>query len=132
MTPKQTKALGQHIHALAHHLGLSDWDIRLTTEPCGDGKAASVSCTYGRRIAHVSLASDWWAMPAEERHHVLVHELLHIITDPLRTYLDEMLPGMIGGPAYSAASDAIRQHEEHAVDQIASALAPMLPVMEDV
>ncbi len=132
MTEKQRRILRKQVRLIADSLGLRDWTINLNYEPDENPNAlASVSCTYGRRIATVTFCSDWWERDLHERHHVLIHEMLHVVTDPVRTYLDETLPTLIGQPAWTAIREAVRQHEEHAVDQLASALAPYVPVMEE-
>ena len=132
MTDRQKRALGKQIVAIAHALGVKGWSWNIHDEPVeGSDKAASVSTVYGRRIAHVWLCSEWWCMDPAERHHILIHEVIHVVTDPLTTYLNETLPGLVGGPAWTAIKEAIRQHDEHAVDQLAAALAPHLAVMVD-
>lgn len=130
MTERQRRILRKQVRLVADSLGLRDWTIKLDYEPCADENAlATVSCTYGRRIATVQFCAEWWERDPHERHHVLVHEMLHVVTDPIRTYLDETLPVLIGQPAWTAVREAVRQHEEHAVDQLASALSPYVPVV---
>ena len=131
MTDKQKRALGQQILTIAAALGLKGWDWNLHPEPADNGKVAAVSCVYGRRIANVWFCSDWWDMSPEDRHHVLVHEVLHVVTNPLTAYLDETMPSLLGMPTWGAVEQAIRQHDEHATDQLATALAPFIPVMVD-
>ena len=122
----------KQVRLLGDCLGLRDWTFNLSYDPPSrDDALASVECTYGRRIATIWFCTDWWERDPHERHHVLVHELVHIITDPLKTYLGETLPSLVGSPAASAVYEAVRQHEEHAVDQLATALAPHLAVMVD-
>ena len=75
--------------------------------------------------------ADWWEQPVHERHHVLVHEMIHVVTDPLRTYLWETVPTLVGQPAWHAISEVIRQHDEQATDQLATALAPFIHVEAD-
>jgi hypothetical protein len=132
MTSKQKRALGKQILVVAAALGVKGWEWNIHPEPTTDeGKAASVSVVYGRRVAHLWFCHQWWDMDAEERHHVLVHEVIHVVTDPLTTYLSETLPSLLGMPAWTAVKEVIRQHDEHATDQLASALSPHIPVMED-
>lgn len=132
MTPKQEKALERHIVALAPHLGLDDWTFHIHPGDAADGKSASVSCVYGRNIAHISLCADWWSMPAAERQHVIVHELLHVAFDRATTYLYETLPDLLGKPAWHGVENAYRQSMEHSVDRLAMTLARHLPVCEEV
>ena len=131
MTQRQHKALMRHIGVIGEALGLWGWVVHIEDEPAQPGKAATVSCVYGRRIVNVCLAPDWWDMPAGERHHVLVHEMLHVVTDPLRTYLNEALPDLLGRPAWHAVAEAIRQHDEQATDQLVTAMAPFIHVEGD-
>lgn len=131
MTTKQKRALGKQILVVAAALGIKGWTWNIHPEPAGNGVSAMVSCVYGRRIANLWFCPDWWCMDAEERHHVLVHEVLHVVCNPLRTYLNETLPTLLGSSTWGAVFEAIRQHDEHATDQLATALAPFIPVMTD-
>lgn len=132
MTPKQRRAIERHVVRLAPELGLDGWVFNLHPDEAEGGKAAAVSCVYGRRIAHVYFCTDWWDLPPLERQHVLVHELIHVVLDSTTTYLSETLPDLLGQPTWRAVDSAHRQHMEHAVDQLATTLAPHLPVCEEV
>lgn len=131
MTPRQTKALGKQIIILADLMGLRDWQFHLHDEPCDEGKVAVVSCVYGRSIANVWFCHEWWDLDASERHYALVHELVHVVQYRVYTYLDQTLPGLVGAGAATAIHEAVRQLEEHAVDQLATVLAKHLPVMAE-
>lgn len=131
MTPKQEKALHRQLDTIGSALGLHGWRIHIEAEPAGDGRSAEVSVVYGRKIANVNLCHDWWDIAAAERHHVLVHEMLHVLMDPLKTYLYAALPTLVGQPAWHAVAEAIRQHDEQATDQLASVLAPFIHVEGD-
>lgn len=122
----------ENVRQIADAIGLRDWTINLNYEPPDDTDAmASVSCVYGRRIATISFCSDWWERDPHERHHVIVHELIHVVTNPLNAFLEEALPVLIGQPTWQGVYAAIRQHDEHAVDQLATALSPYMPVMAE-
>jgi hypothetical protein len=121
----------RQLDAIGRALGLRGWVIHIENEPASPGKAAEVCVVYGRKIAKVNLASDWWSYPAAERHHVLVHEMIHVVMDPMRTYLNETMPILVGEPAWHAIAQALRFHDEQATDQLATALAPFIHVAGD-
>lgn len=129
MTDKQRKGLLRYIGMLARNMNLADWQIYLSPEPCSNpALAASVSCTPGRKIAHINLAANWFEQDHVSQRHVLVHELLHIHADQEFQLIEDTLPTLIGSTAYHAFEKAYRNLHEHGVDAIASALAPHFPV----
>lgn len=131
MTTRQERALHRQLDAIGSALGLVGWRVHIEADPASEGKSAEVSVVYGRRIANINLCTDWWDLPAAERHHVLVHEMLHVVMDPLKTYLWETVPTLVGQPAWHAIREAVRQHDEQATDQLATALAPFIHVGGD-
>lgn len=131
MTSKQQKVLQRHISTVGKALGLAGWVIEVSTIQSSEGTHAEVSPTYGRRHAIVQVAPHFWDLSAGERHEVIVHELLHVVTGQPFTYLGETLPAIVGQPAWTAINEAIHMQAEHMVDQLATAIAPLLSVMEE-
>lgn len=129
MTPEQHESLSRYVRECADALGLRDWEVILDDDPCDDeDHAASVSCIYERRIAHVQVTADWMGLPPTEQRHVVAHELAHIHMDADLYYLHEVLPSLIGATTWSAIEAAVRRLHEQGVDGIASGLEVGLPL----
>lgn len=130
MTPQERRATSKQIRVIRDAVGLKDWVINWQLGGTSAGRLAEVECVYGRRIADITLCDHWLHLPPSERVHTITHELIHVVLDQGKTYLRETLPTMIGMPAWNAIDEATRQYEEHAVDQLAVALSPFMPVIE--
>lgn len=131
MTPKQYKSLAKYMSALARDYGLNDWDIRLHTEPPEqDDALAAVSTVYGRRIAHISVASDFDQYEPEAQRIAILHELTHIHQAQERDLVTGILPDALGIPAFAMFEAGWRQAMEHGTDAIAAAIADRYPLWE--
>lgn len=131
MTTAERKRLARYTCRLAVTLGLRDWTLNFPEEEPTDKKAAAaVATVYGRRIASVWFSPDFLDYPPEQQRHIVVHELLHIHLDPIRTLADSTLPAAIGVAGWAIFEPALRERVEHAVDAIADALACALPLPE--
>lgn len=133
MTNSQMRSLGRYVSDIAQMLGLDDWKITVHAEEPGDAidgsdAIASVSCTYGRKIASLRLGKDFLNSPPEEQRHVLVHELIHVHMWGVLALVRTTLPKMLGESAYDVLLTALTQQDEHATDALATAVAPMLPL----
>lgn len=131
MTHAERKRLARYVRTAANTLGLHDWDIRIQDdEPDTKEAWASVSCTYGRRIARIWFSAGFELIDPDEQRHVIVHELLHIHFDRILSQADGSLPGLLGIGAFSMYMAGLRENIEHGVDAVADALAAALPVPE--
>ena len=129
MTPKQKKSLIRYISAVGKEYGLTGWQMGLSFD-AHDAVAAEVSCVYGRRIAHLAVSPDFLDFTPEEQRQVIVHEMTHIHLDQMQTLIHDLLPEVMGKPAFDAFIAGYRQAMEHATDAIADAIAPTFPLWE--
>lgn len=135
MTPKQYRSLARYMAVIANEFGLRDWDVTLHAEEPGDGNdggdaLASVECVYGRRKAHIRVASAFDEVTPEEQRNAVLHELIHIHTEPMRALLRTTLPKIMGLPAFETFWPAFTQADEHATDAIAAAIGDKYPLWE--
>jgi len=131
MTAAERKRLARYIRTVANTLGLHDWRLDIQEdEPDTKEAWASVSCTYGRRIAQMWLSHGFELLDPAEQRHVIVHELLHIHFDRALSLAESSLPGLLGVGAYSVYLASLRENLEHGVDAVADALAPAFPLPE--
>lgn len=128
MTDKQRLSLVNYVGRLADALGLGEWHLVLHYDSADAGNAAEVSVVPGRRTAHISLSEDFPTFDPEEQRHVLVHELIHIHLDRIRTYARDTLPEVMGRPAWAAWHVTERDLNEYATDALAAAFAPHMPL----
>ncbi len=131
MTHVERKRFARYVRTMANTLGLRDWTLNLQhDEPDTKDAWASVACVYGRRIANLWFAHGFEDLSPAEQRHTIVHELLHIHFDRVRSLADGTLPGLLGAAAYAAFEAAQREVVEHGVDAVADALASALPLPE--
>lgn len=93
------------------HLGLSDWDIKLTMKPYGEMEALAENLA---RFCHREL--DIWISPPETRNADrlprcdmeidLVHEMLHAVMNPAETELD-LEPGVLNDSCFEQPIELI-------------------------
>jgi hypothetical protein len=104
---------------LADRLGLRDWRVAVSDDPPEDpGATASIECVEGRRLAILRLSDRFLAgRPADQRQTV-THELIHCHLAPL----DQVVM------AAGLSDPWVRVILEYAIDGLAAAVAPMLPI----
>ena len=131
MSPKQYRSLARYMGQIAKEFGLKDWELTLHDEPPDlDQALASVECVYGRRVAHIRVAPDFDHYTPESQRNAVLHELIHIHTEPVRALIRTALPSLIGAPAFEAFMAGFTQADEHATDAIAAAIAERYPIWE--
>jgi len=81
-----------------------------------------------RRHVTIWLPRDFPTVDPAEQRQTLVHELLHVPVCDIRDYLTDVLPDLLGKPASLAITEHVRHVEELAVDQVAEAIATLLPM----
>jgi hypothetical protein len=121
MLDPRKEAFNPYLRALADLVSLRDWTVGIDHRPpdCQEG-VAEVHLPYGRKIAWVRLSEEFLDSKPEEQRHTLAHELIHAHCEPMA----RMLADHLDGPFL----DAFRLQYEYAVDAIADALAPHLPL----
>lgn len=130
MSDEPRTELGRYVRWLANELGLRDWHIVLAggdDPPDNRDHAACITVYYGRKRARIRLSREWDGMSPEDQRHCLVHELLHAHVDPMRTALSNAA-STLGDAAYGILKGAHDDALELAVDGIADAIAPYLPL----
>ena len=133
MTPKQERSFVKWAASIAHVL-VPGWDIRLHIDDPGDPgaigeqAAASVSCTWGRKIAHMTVAPDVLTWTPEEQRHVICHEFIHIAFYAVSDIVEVSLKDKVGSLAWDAFRPGLVHAEEHATDALAKAIAPFFPL----
>lgn len=130
-TPAQQRAIGSYLRRLADAMGLRDWLLYVSHEPPAVAAAeAMVRVVYGRKIATIWLSREFGEMPRGRIRHILVHELTHVILDPVTSVIQNTGQELLGKPAYIALWEAVRERSELATDQVADVVAPTMPLID--
>jgi hypothetical protein len=116
-----------YLRDLADRLGLRDWRLDLDRDPTAGGLLAHVEVTDGARWALVTLGPTWGVLPPDRQRQALVHELIH---PHFQEIAEAVAHGreVLGGTAIEVVERAVRHQIEHAVDALAEAVAPLLPL----
>jgi hypothetical protein len=130
LRPDERKAIGDYLRATADRLNLRDWAFEFKHEPAGENLAGTVEARFGQHSADIKLAHNFRDLDEVEQRETLIHELLHIHRESIRLYFNEVLPDLIGRPAFVAVTQAYRVFDEMATDAIANAIRDSFPPLE--
>lgn len=123
--------LAAYVESLAGLLGLRDWRIDVSDEPCAPEHAAYIVVGNGQRRAIIEVAETFWEEPPEDQRATIVHELLHCHFHDAHALVTRTAP-LLG----RAAEDVlVREHEnnlERGIDAVAIAVAALLPLPEEL
>lgn len=110
-------------------LKLSEWRVFLSNAlPDGPDAHAQIECTYGRRSATIRVCHDWEQSTPEDQRNAITHELLHCYFTPIQSVMNRA--GEVFGDQASIVSAYHLEQMEYAIDGIATAIAPLLPLPE--
>jgi hypothetical protein len=117
--PSRRARYGGYCCFLRDKLCLRDWQLLLSEEqPSGENSIASIEPIYGRKFATLRMSEGFLNDTPSEQRHTLVHELLHCHLAPLQRLIE----------ANNEMTQAYKMAIEYAVDGLADAIAPLLPV----
>lgn len=123
--------LDAYVRRVADTLALRDWTFRLERDqPAPDDCGMQTNCIEGRRYAVIRVNCEFRAdSPEEQRHHV-VHELIHCHTAAAHHIIELDAKQTLGEAMGSLLERTFGRSIEYAVDGLAQAVAPMLPLIE--
>ncbi len=112
-----------YFDALAQKLALKDWTVIVKDEGPDDGDAQAQSfLTYGRRRTRIYLSEGFLKDKESGQRHTACHELIHC-------HLDQLERMVVDTPEMRKAA---RLCLELAVDALADAIAPLMPLPSQV
>lgn len=121
------QAIDDYISYLQLVLEIQDWRIVLLAEyPDGTDVSASIKCVYGQRIAELHLAKGLFDEEPERQRHVIVHELVHILTDGCDNVIDNGLDILLGKPAFTVLKEAFDVQIEYLTDHLTYVINELL------
>lgn len=110
-----------YFQCLANMLSLKDWGIYISdNEPDRCTSAAEVECIEGRKRALIFLSDCYLKESESEQRHVAVHELIHFH----HAHQSHLMKKWLSDDAY----DAYVLADEDAIDALADAIAPLMPL----
>ncbi len=116
MKKRDRKALSAYIRSIADQLGLSDWNLNLLREPCGDDYNAQVRIIYGRKVADIRVSAEFRGFDLERVRRTVVHELIHLHFAACTQALDVFFSAWL-------------RDFEYGIDWVATTIAPRLPLI---
>ena len=120
-----------YIRDMADRMALKDWCVTLThLAPDNEDAAAQTKTTYGRKRADISLMREWETNTPEQQRQYLTHEVIHLHVDVLLCMGEDDLEPLIGKAAQELWQAVYRRQLEYAVDGLADAIAPLMPLPE--
>ena len=127
---KSEALLTAYIRKMADLVGLKDWTITFDAESWteGDNNATCV-IHYAQRLAKVAICSDFDEYTRDEQRQTLVHELIHCHADTWSGFVDnDLIQNLTTGDTQKAFRSVNNRMMEMLVDNIASAIAELLPL----
>lgn len=131
MPDRTRKQLKRYIRHLANQMGLKDWVIHLSKDPCASGASADIQVWYGSRVATIRMDNGWKAQGEDDLRTTITHELTHCHINHVWNAIDN-IESAIGKPMYNQLHNSVRDHIEFSTDAISTAWAKKLPLMIDV
>lgn len=123
--------LARYVRVVADMFGLRDWEIHISNDHCDADTLAETECTYGQRVALLRFNEKWPDWNPEDMRSTVVHELLHVHTEKLSELVRDITKEVLEEQAATVAEAAVANSLERIVDEIAVAIAPYFPLMED-
>jgi hypothetical protein len=111
--------IAREIEGLTRRLGLTHWEVRVSTEPFrrGPGDSPLGECTPDADYEHAYVQLDADAIDTEEKLlRVFRHELFHVLLAPFRVYREAVTTHVRAGTAADRTEQRVWRHaEEQAV-----------------
>lgn len=122
------QALEGYLALASKVLRLDGWKVSMSPVPADDDAVAQIDAPWAQRRAEVRLGAEFWVSGPEDQRDALVHELLHLVLMPAWQMVDELLDEELSARAARIGWLAFTQHMEYSIDQLASVIAPQLPL----
>lgn len=137
MRKRDRKALARYVRAVADEMGLRDWtfeieigdaDVELPWETISS--CASIECVDGRKFATVTFPEDTRHRSREELRDTVAHELIHAHLNPACEIVRVDAKDGFSQATYEVMMAGFRRNIEFAVDGLAEAFAPHMPLID--
>lgn len=136
MRKRDRKALGKYSRELADLLELRDWTVNVHVgevhsphHPDGWEWIATSESTPGQKRVHLTFSEDVRDWTPEHVRQTVAHELIHAHLAPLMEMIRVDLHGQLKPTAHVLFATGATRWMEFAVDALADAVAPRLPLI---
>lgn len=123
----QVQHLQGYVDSLLGAMQLDGWVVRVSDQTADDDNHAEVLIVEGQRRADIFFDESFLSEPLDVQRHFTIHELLHIKLRGLRDAASTV-KGIVGKRAWEVFQSTHDLAEENATDDLATVLAPMLPL----
>jgi hypothetical protein len=117
-----TLALAKYMLALQQSMRLDHWTVELSQAQSSEDSWADIAPHAQAFRATLRISLDFWGLTPEKQRHVLVHELLHLITCRMDQVVSTVELSM-GTAAYEPWSKCFDDEHERAVDKLAEIIS---------
>jgi hypothetical protein len=130
-TPEQRRAIASYVRWVADTMGFRDWLFELEYDPPPNSNTmAMIQPVYGRKVATIWFQRNFAELEPEKARHAIIHELAHVLTDPITSVLENTGPKLLGSLVWPVLWEATKERSELATDHIADILAPHLALID--
>lgn len=122
-------AIAGYVRHMADLLCLRDWEIVIDWTPTSDDSCAEIQPIFGQKRATLSFGPTFLALASTDQRQTVAHELLHCHLFAVTEQSRVSFAAVSGDEAVVRLAQAGVEHStEIAVDGIADAFAPLLPL----
>lgn len=117
------------LHDAQEILNLSHWKVTVIRDAADVEAWADISPHSQAESADLRISHDFWNQTPEKQREILTHELLHIAL----ARIDQAVEGLeasLGKIAWSVFEPQYEDISERAIDHLAIAIAPSMPIPE--
>jgi len=122
-----SRKITEYVNHCKDLMGLSHWEITISSESCEDDAWADVEVSNNLYHATIRFSPRLWLEKPEDIRRVITHELIHIHQAGVER-LVEALEKPLGSAAYEVLAHVWDTESERAADSLSMAVAPMLPL----
>ena len=117
-----------YVDALRVPLKLSDWTIDVSDAPSETDTFAQVDSTYGQKRATIRLCQGWDSVTPDDQRQTIAHELIHCHLCPAVEMATEDLNLYLSSGEMEMFRRGFTRTIEYAIDALADAISPLLPL----
>ena len=119
------KGFGPYARCLADRMELRDWTVCVSdAPPANPNHEASAEAAYGQKFVTIALSERYLHLPEAEQRATMCHKLIHAHWGPVDHLIRRLLP--------EREYEAYQLSMEYAVEGLAQAIAPSMPLPSEV
>jgi hypothetical protein len=126
---RDRRELQEYVRGIADRLELKDWKFQLATANLKN-QCAKHHYVYGRKVARIVFHKTIRKEDPEELRQTLCHELIHTHLVGVWDMIIRDIGGSLESETYDIMIEGFRRQMEYAVDALADAIAPHMPLIE--